>query len=139
MRGIVIFILWGVWYNVSHMSDYDEINLIKIEASDEFWAIMDELDMMHGVSANIMCGQEGSFGTSAFQVYLDPEEMRLVDESVEMDMMTEDQKIEAMYAGDGPRSGLGGECDLGSLMIQNNVSNARAVDTGGDNGYNPGF
>ena len=25
------------------MSDYGEINLIKIEASDEFWAIMDEL------------------------------------------------------------------------------------------------
>jgi len=98
-----------------------------------------ELDMMHGVSANIMCGQEGSFGTSAFQVYLDPEEMRMVDESVEMDMMTEDQKIEAMYAGDGPRSGIDGECDLGSLMIQNNVSNVRVVDTGGDSGYNPGF
>ena len=98
-----------------------------------------ELDMMHGVSANIMCGQEGSFGTSAFQVYLDPEEMRVVDEAVEVDMMSEDQKIEAMYAGDGPRSGLGGECDLGSLMIQNNVSNTRAVDMGGDNEYNPGF
>ena len=88
-----------------------------------------ELDMMHGVSANIMCGQEGSFGTSAFQVYLDPEEMLVVDEAVELDLMTDDQKIEAMYAGDGPRSGLGGECDLGALMIQNNVSNVRAVDT----------
>jgi hypothetical protein len=43
MRFIVIFIFWGVWYNFSHMSDYGEINLIKIEASDEFWAIMDEL------------------------------------------------------------------------------------------------
>jgi DNA-directed RNA polymerase II subunit RPB1 len=98
-----------------------------------------ELDMMHGVSANIMCGQEGSFGTSAFQVYLDPDEMRVVDEEVELDLMTDDQKIEAMYAGDGPRAGLGGECDLGALMIQNNVSNVRAVDMGGDSGYNPGF
>jgi DNA-directed RNA polymerase II subunit RPB1 len=98
-----------------------------------------ELDMMHGVSANIMCGQEGSFGTSAFQVYLDPEEMRVVDEAIELDLMTDDQKIEAMYAGDGPRVGLAGECDLGALMIQNNVGNARAVDMGGDNGYNPGF
>jgi hypothetical protein len=91
------------------------------------------------VSANIMCGQEGSFGTSAFQVYLDPDEMLVVDEEVELDLMTDDQKIEAMYAGDGPRAGLGGECDLGALMIQNNVSNVRAVDTGGDSGYNPGF
>ena len=30
-----------------------------------------ELDMMHGVSANIMCGQEGNFGTNSFQVFLD--------------------------------------------------------------------
>ena len=30
-----------------------------------------ELDIMRGVSANIMCGQEGYFGTSAFQTYVD--------------------------------------------------------------------
>jgi DNA-directed RNA polymerase II subunit RPB1 len=30
-----------------------------------------ELDEMRGVSANIMCGQTGYYGTSAFSVYLD--------------------------------------------------------------------
>ena len=30
-----------------------------------------ELDNMRGVSANIMCGQEGFYGTSAFQLYVD--------------------------------------------------------------------
>ena len=30
-----------------------------------------ELDDMRGVSANIMCGQEGKFGTASFNVYLD--------------------------------------------------------------------
>jgi DNA-directed RNA polymerase II subunit RPB1 len=30
-----------------------------------------ELDEMRGVSANVMCGQEGYFGTSSFQVLLD--------------------------------------------------------------------
>ena len=30
-----------------------------------------ELDHMRGVSANVMCGQQGYFGTSAFQVILD--------------------------------------------------------------------
>lgn len=34
-----------------------------------------ELDDMRGVSANIMCGQEGYFGTSSFQVCVDTEEM----------------------------------------------------------------
>ena len=29
------------------------------------------LDNMRGVSANVMCGQEGLFGTSCFQVYID--------------------------------------------------------------------
>ena len=32
-----------------------------------------ELDNMRGVSANIMCGQEGYYGTSAFQVLFDTE------------------------------------------------------------------
>ena len=30
-----------------------------------------ELDTMRGVSANVMCGQEGYYGTSSFQVYVD--------------------------------------------------------------------
>ena len=30
-----------------------------------------ELDILRGVSASVMCGQEGYFGTNAFQVYLD--------------------------------------------------------------------
>ena len=34
-----------------------------------------ELDNMRGVSSNVMCGQEGNFGTSAFQVVLDIEQM----------------------------------------------------------------
>ena len=34
-----------------------------------------ELDLMKGVSANVMVGQEGYYGTSAFQVFLDMSEM----------------------------------------------------------------
>jgi DNA-directed RNA polymerase II subunit RPB1 len=39
-----------------------------------------ELDTLRGVSANVMCGQEGMFGTNAFQVVLDLNEMRKLDE-----------------------------------------------------------
>ena len=53
-----------------------------------------ELDMMHGVSANIMCGQEGKFGTNSFQVYLDINEMQNVEESVQYEKMSEQEKIE---------------------------------------------
>jgi DNA-directed RNA polymerase II subunit RPB1 len=34
-----------------------------------------ELDLLTGVSANIMCGQDGYFGTSSFQVLLNIDEM----------------------------------------------------------------
>jgi len=34
-----------------------------------------ELDIMRGVSANVMCGQEGYYGTNSFQVCVDTEEM----------------------------------------------------------------
>ena len=30
-----------------------------------------EMDNMRGISANIMCGQQGYFGTNSFQVLLD--------------------------------------------------------------------
>ena len=42
-----------------------------------------ELDEMRGVSANIMCGQNGYYGTSAFSVYLNMLELqKLKKESV---------------------------------------------------------
>jgi len=34
-----------------------------------------ELDLMRGVSANVMCGQEGYYGTSIFDVLLDMDAM----------------------------------------------------------------
>ena len=35
-----------------------------------------EIDSMRGVSANIMCGQEGYFGTNSFDLILDLEKMK---------------------------------------------------------------
>ena len=39
-----------------------------------------ELDLMTGVSSNIMCGQDGYFGTSTFQVLLNMNEMMKIGE-----------------------------------------------------------
>jgi DNA-directed RNA polymerase II subunit RPB1 len=36
-----------------------------------------ELDLMRGVSANVMCGQEGYFGTNCFKVVLDLEKIHI--------------------------------------------------------------
>ena len=37
-----------------------------------------ELDQMRGVSANVMCGQEGYFGTSAFSCVLDTDALSAI-------------------------------------------------------------
>jgi len=55
-----------------------------------------ELDLMTGVSANIMCGQDGYFGTGAFQVLLDINEVnKLEAKTLEEKINVEDMlKIE---------------------------------------------
>jgi DNA-directed RNA polymerase II subunit RPB1 len=49
-----------------------------------------ELDEMRGVSANVMCGQEGFYGTSAFSVYLNTVEMEKLSERQEYESDDDD-------------------------------------------------
>jgi DNA-directed RNA polymerase II subunit RPB1 len=95
-----------------------------------------ELDTMRGVSANVMCGQEGMFGTNAFQVVLDLEEMKKLEEVVQYEKMNEADSIEKMFGGiENPDD----QCSSNKLMIQNNVVSIKEVDLGQDNKYDPGF
>ena len=96
-----------------------------------------ELDTMRGVSANVMCGQEGFFGTSAFQVVLDIEEMRKLDDIISYEQPDINAEIEKMFGGvENPSD----PCSFKNLAIQNNVVSIKQVDLGEDDtGYNPGF
>jgi len=94
-----------------------------------------ELDTFKGISANVMCGQEGYFGTSAFQVVLDIEELQKLqaDSYNPIDIENEvDKFLEKVDNPDDP-------CSLNNLTIQNNVSTIKPLNTGEDNDYNPGF
>lgn len=94
-----------------------------------------ELDTLRGISANVMCGQEGLFGTAAFQVVLDVNEMINLDEKYKYEYTDKEQEIE-----DGLFEGLENPTDVCSkqnLEIQNNVDNIHVVDDGDDNDYNP--
>ncbi len=90
-----------------------------------------ELDQMRGVSANVMCGQEGFYGTSAFQVILDINQMAKLgkvdynpDESVDLKgLFLEETVLDA--------------CSTVNLSIQNNVTNLKGTDLGNDDDYNP--
>ena len=95
-----------------------------------------ELDPMRGVSANVMCGQEGLFGTNAFQVVLDMEEMRKLEEKSEYENPDETEAINAMF---GDVENTDDKCSTNKLIIQTNITSIKTTDLGGDDEYNPGF
>jgi len=94
-----------------------------------------DLDTLRGISANIMCGQEGFFGTSAFQVVLDIEEMQKLDATSEYKPVNVEDEIDKFF--DSGAQSKEDACN--KIGIQNNVITIHAVDMGKDNDYNPGF
>jgi DNA-directed RNA polymerase II subunit RPB1 len=95
-----------------------------------------ELDTMRGISANVMVGQEGLYGTSAFQVILDMEEMMKLEETTVYEQPDDVATIEKMFGGiENPDE----PCSTNNLIIQNNVTTIKTTDLGADNDYNPGF
>ena len=95
-----------------------------------------DFDHMRGVSANVMCGQYGNYGTGAFQIVLDMKEMEK-QEAFDVNVSDTAKEIDAAFATTGDK----GECSKSQIIIQNNVSNIRTTDESGvcDDDYNMGF
>jgi DNA-directed RNA polymerase II subunit RPB1 len=94
-----------------------------------------ELDTLRGISANVMCGQEGLFGTASFQVVLDINEMISLDEKYKYEYQDKEELIN-----DGLFKDIENPADICSkqnLEIQTNVNNINVEDDGQDNDYNP--
>ena len=90
-----------------------------------------EMDLMTGVSANVMCGQEGYFGTGFFQVMLDINEMASLGEKV----IDEEEDIDNMLIEDET-----GVCSIENITISGNTNLIKSVNTGDvDDDYEPGF
>jgi hypothetical protein len=84
-----------------------------------------------------MCGQEGFFGTSAFQVVLDIEEMQKLEATASSyTKFHGEQEIEEFF--DKEENPMD-SCSMNQMTIQNNVVSMKTVDLGGMNDYNPGF
>jgi DNA-directed RNA polymerase II subunit RPB1 len=94
-----------------------------------------ELDNMRGISANVMCGQEGLFGTASFQVVLDLNEMVNLEEKYKYDYENKETLIEAGLFGN--LEDENDSCSTKNLTIENNVVNIQSEEMGGDNDYNP--
>ncbi len=94
-----------------------------------------ELDILRGISANVMCGQEGLFGTAAFQVVLDINEMINLEEKYKYEYEDNEQIIEDALFKD--LSNDLGKCSLDSLKMDMHVDNIKAEDLGKMNDYDP--
>jgi DNA-directed RNA polymerase II subunit RPB1 len=89
-----------------------------------------ELDTMRGVSANVMCGQEGNFGTAAFQLVLDLDQLTNADVVNKDDVWKNPDLSEAIEAGFGDLVGTDDACGVQNIVVQTNVRRIQSKDTG---------
>lgn len=91
-----------------------------------------EFDQMRGVSANVMCGQPGYYGTNAFSLLLDMSAVKEMEEKT-MDRIDAKDRIEELFGSIGKEDA----CKLDRVQIDNNVQNIKVQDMGAcmDDGY----
>ncbi len=98
-----------------------------------------ELDPMRGISANVMCGQEGYYGTSAFQVLVNMDEM-MKQEAVEYRHTDANEEIEDAFKANSSVGLDTDKCGIPKLAIQSCVDNVKKVQLGKmDDDYDIGF
>ena len=98
-----------------------------------------ELDPMRGISANVMCGQEGYYGTSAFQVLVNIDEMMKQD-AVEYRHTDVNEEIDAAFKANSSVGLDTDKCGIPKLAIQSCVDNVKKVRLGKmDDDYDIGF
>jgi DNA-directed RNA polymerase II subunit RPB1 len=95
-----------------------------------------DFDHMRGVSANVMMGQMGVFGTGSFQVVLDMEQMKNMP-TVEVTKKDSNKEIEKMF---GSLEDSSEVCSKNNVTIKNNLDAIKNSDMGVcDDGYDAGF
>ena len=94
-----------------------------------------DFDSMRGVSANVMCGQYGYYGTNAFNLVLDMKDMvKLQEAKIETTNVNAEIEKQFGFKEDSV------ECAMNDIMIRNNISAIKEENVGicNDN-YDIGF
>lgn len=93
-----------------------------------------EFDQMRGVSANVMCGQPGYYGTNAFSLLLDMNSVMDMEERA-MDRTSVQDRIEELFGAIGKEDA----CSAANIRMDNNVkhlaASANVVAACEDDGY----
>ena len=96
-----------------------------------------EFDHMRGVSASVMMGQTGTFGTGSFQVLLDMEKMSSIDDE-ETSTKESNKEINRMF---GSLEDRNASCSKKNIEIVNNVASIKQdnINNCDDDDYDAGF
>ena len=94
-----------------------------------------ELDQMRGVSANVMCGQQGYFGTSSFQVLADINAMTSQEPALADDDEDDEAIIDAAFS----NANSTDKCSIDKLTINNNAININSANLGNSDDYDIEF
>ena len=98
-----------------------------------------ELDIMKGVSANVMCGQQGYFGTNSFKILIDNDFIMSI--KPQKDEYKQEDNIE--YREDillnQLNSEINNECSTNNLLIESGVSGIKNVNMGNSDDYDLDF
>ena len=94
-----------------------------------------DFDHMRGVSSSVMCGQYGNYGTGAFSLVLDMNQMRNLSDA---NVVADDENIDDQF---GIAQDRLDTCSKKELEIQNNIVNIQIPDAAEvcDDDYNMGF
>jgi DNA-directed RNA polymerase II subunit RPB1 len=85
-----------------------------------------ELDTMRGVSANVMCGQEGYFGTGMFQVFLNIPVMKKL-QAKKAKISKKEQELEDLFGG---IPNPGDPCSTDNIDVHNSAVNIEKAELG---------
>jgi DNA-directed RNA polymerase beta' subunit len=95
-----------------------------------------DFDHMRGVSANVMMGQVGYYGTNAFNLVLDMKETEKLTDA-QLDITDTNTEIQKMFKISEETSDI---CSKSNIVIQNNIANIKQGETKiCDDDYNMGF
>ena len=97
-----------------------------------------ELDNMKGVSANIMCGQQGYYGTNCFKVLIDNDFLMSIKQQPPTSKPEIDNSIEQELLNQ-ISSETNNECSTNSLLIESSVASIKHVNNGTSNDYELDF
>jgi DNA-directed RNA polymerase II subunit RPB1 len=94
-----------------------------------------ELDMIKGISSNIMCGQEGYYGTSSFKTLLDLDKLEELNvynnEETEFEDMDINEELE--------KTNVNSACNINNLLIETDLNNLQYTNIDINDDYDVDF